>query len=81
MRYLILAVICIFSVSCSNSNDAKRALHGAGYTDIEITGWKPLSCDEKDFYSTGFIARNPNGNTVSGVVCSGILFKNATIRF
>jgi len=74
---LVLSVIAI--VGCSSSDEATRALSGAGYKYINITGYKFFGCDEKDLYHTGFEATGPSGNRVSGVVCSGI-FKGATIR-
>lgn len=84
MKYLVL-VMSILSVSlmtaCSNSNDAHKALEAQGFTNIETTGYSPLSCSEDDFYSTGFKATNPQGKRVTGTVCSGFMFKNSTIRW
>ena len=78
----LLAICLILLLSaCSSPNDATRALQGAGYTNIQTGGYKWFSCGQDDFYHTKFTATNPAGRTVSGVVCSGFLFKDATIRF
>lgn len=67
--------------SCGASEERSRAaLEKSGYKDIEITGYSPFSCDEKDSFSTGFKATNPVGQRVEGVVCCGLL-KNCTVRF
>lgn len=79
MRKIIL--IAAFAAGCTSPNDAYRALNSAGFTDIEIYGYDPWACSEDDFYHTKFSAVNPLGNRVDGTVCSGLLFKNATIRY
>lgn len=38
-------------------------------------------CGDDDTFSTGFKAKNVNGKVVQGVVCSGLIFKNSTIRW
>jgi hypothetical protein len=81
MKILIYFFLVVFLSSCSNSNDANKALSALGFTDIQITGYKLLACSEDDWYHTGFIAINPQGVKVSGTVCSGFLFKNSTVRF
>lgn len=60
---------------------ATRTLEGAGYSQIELTGYKWFACSENDFYSTGFTAVGPTGKSVEGAVCSGMFIKNSTIRF
>lgn len=82
MKKTILLILALTLLTgCTSERDARRALEAHGYSNIEITGWKPFSCSEDDFYSTGFRATNPNGREVTGVVCSGLFFKNATVRF
>lgn len=85
IRKLILIIACIFMIgfvsACTNPTDAERALRSAGYSDIQIDGYAWFSCGEDDFYHTKFTATNPVGERVSGVVCSGLVFKDATIRF
>lgn len=52
-----------------------------GFTNIQYTGYKWFGCSEDDFFHTGFVAVNPQGMQVTGTVCSGVLFKNSTVRF
>lgn len=52
-----------------------------GYKNIQTHGFDLFACSEDDFYSTKFTATNPAGQQVSGVVCSGLIFKGATVRF
>ena len=61
---------------------AEQALTAQGFTDIQTTGYAgPFACSKDDFYSTGFIATNPQGQRVKGVACSGFFFKSTTIRW
>ncbi len=80
MKYAILGLLGILLVGCSAPDTATKALKGAGYTDIKITGWSAFSCSKDDTFSTGFEAKGPTGVPVTGAVCSGLIFKNATIR-
>jgi len=74
-----LSLIAALSAGCTSSGDATRALQGAGYTNIELTGYRFFGCGEDDTFHTGFQAVGPTGQRVSGVVCSGVL-KGATVR-
>lgn len=78
-KYVLIGLVVLLSTGCTSEPEAVRALDGAGYTDVRITGWKPLKCDDRDTFSTGFVAVGPTGKNVSGSVCSGFL-KGATIR-
>jgi chloramphenicol 3-O-phosphotransferase len=75
----LIAMLAFLLAGCTSSDEAIRALSAAGYTNIQITGYQFLGCDEKDTFHTGFVARGANGQAIEGVVCSGI-FKGATIR-
>lgn len=66
-------------VGCSSGDEAHRALEGAGYKNITVTGYRFFGCAEHDTFHTGFEAIGQNGKPISGVVCSGFL-KGATIR-
>ena len=77
----ILLSIGFVMSGCTNRTDAERALKAEGFSDIKITGYSWFACSEDDFYHTGFEATNHNGAKVKGTVCSGLLFKNATIRY
>lgn len=79
--FIVIMLVLVGVNGCTNEVESRRVLSNAGYTDIVFTGWKPLSCGEGDWYRTGFHATNSVGNQTSGVVCSGLLFKDSTIRF
>lgn len=79
----ILAILALgfACTACSDGPTARRALDNLGLTNIEIYGWGPFAgCGENDTFVTRFRAKNANGKTVEGVVCSGWL-KGATVRF
>ncbi len=79
---LIAAVLSIgILTGCTDEAGAERILKANGFTEIQFTGYSWLSCSDKDTYSTGFIAKGPTGIPVKGTVCSGMFFKNSTIRF
>lgn len=80
---LILAVLALIVGlnGCTDERTAERVLSQAGYTEIEMTGWRPFMRSEDDYYSTGFKAKAPNGAIVTGAVTSGLWLKGATIRF
>lgn len=61
----------------TDAEGATRTLKAAGYSDIEITGYRPFMGD--DWYSTGFRATSPGGQEVTGAVTGGFL-KGNTIR-
>jgi hypothetical protein len=70
MRAAILFMLCLFVAgSCTSPDSARKALEAQGFTDIDLRGWSPLSCSDSDDTSTGFRARNTNGQIVEGVVC------------
>ena len=78
---LFSAILPIFVYGCTNDSDAIRALRDSGYRDISTGGYGWFSCGSDDFYSTKFTATNIHGNKINGVVCSGLIFKGATIRY
>lgn len=71
MRILpFLAALAL--AACTQPDHAAEALRARGYTDIEITGYRGFSCVNRDEnFRTGFRAKAPSGERVSGVVCSG----------
>ena len=82
LKTFLLCLATSFALmACSDEGAAKDSLVKAGFEDIKITGYSPLSCGEDDFSSTGFTATNANGTKVEGVVCCGLIFKECTIRF
>jgi hypothetical protein len=74
-----IAIAFLLPFGCTQPTEAERVLRQSGYTQIEITGWRPFAAGEDDTYSTGFKARSPSGETVTGAVTAGIL-KGSTIR-
>lgn len=83
MKKLFLILTVLFFVSCSSSNDfekGKKQLENMGYTDIKNTGYEAFCCSKDDSFSTGFSAKNKQGETVEGCFCSAA-FKGVTIRF
>ena len=79
MKRIIIALSAVLLSACTDSDVARKSLAGAGYTDIEITGYAFFGCSEDDTIHTGFKAKGLNGQPVEGVVCSAWL-KGATIR-
>lgn len=80
MKKIWIVALMILLLSCTKPDQTKRILKANGYTNIEITGWRPFRGDRGDFFSTGFRATSLSGKWVTGTVSSGIL-KGATIRF
>jgi len=89
MKSVLYVVYIIFIVGVGlfplvgfpDHDNATRVLQMQGYKDIRITGLAPFSCRYSDKFRTGFVAKTPTGGTVTGAQCSGLLFKNSTIRF
>ena len=82
-KYIIslsLIALCLTCFSCTEPEKAKIILESQGYTNIKFTGYDLFACGKDDFYHTGFTA-TINNNQVSGTICSGLFFKNSTIRF
>ena len=79
IRILIVTACILALVGCTREDDTKRVLQQSGYTQVEITGWRPFAAGKDDTFSTGFRAKAPNGQTVTGTVTGGIL-KGSTIR-
>ncbi|VVE90780.1 hypothetical protein [Pandoraea bronchicola] len=80
MRLVALAALLALLSACTDPDAARRALEGAGYTNIHIDGYSFFGCGDNDDYSTAFTATGPSGVPVAGAVCSGFLTKAATIR-
>lgn len=82
---LLLAVVIItwvvVTAGCTDEAGTRRALEGAGYTSIELTGHEWTTCGN-DETCTGFEAIGPTGKRVSGAVGCGYTgcSKGCTIR-
>lgn len=79
MKKLIF-VMSLFLTACTDSENSVRVLQEQGFENIRITGFEFLACGRDDWYRTGFIAKKGD-REVAGVVCSGLIFKDSTIRF
>lgn len=79
MKRLMILTALVALAGCSDSDGARKALEGAGYSDIQIGGYQFTGCGESDWTSTGFTAKGPTGKPVDGVVCGGWP-KGSTIR-
>jgi hypothetical protein len=77
----LLALIVVLLAACTQPERATEVLRQQGYTEIQITGYDAFACSKDDTYHTGFTAKSPNGSSVKGVVCAGLMFKGSTIRF
>jgi len=64
----------------TNVPEATRALRADNLTPITVGDTSWFKCGD-DWYATKFTAKNMRGDTVTGVVCSGLLFKATTVRF
>lgn len=80
MRLIAILLLSAGIVGCTAEPDARRALEGAGYSDIQFTGYGWFDCGKDDSFATGFVATGPTGKRVTGTVCSGLLLKGQTIR-
>ena len=80
-RSIAALVLAVSLAGCTDADNAVRVLDANGYEQIQITGYNWFGCSKDDFQHTGFTAVGPTGKKVEGTVCSGLLFKNSTIRF
>lgn len=77
MKKLILFLLL---TACTNHTEAFRVLDQDGVTDVQITGYSWFACGHGDWYHTGFEGKR-NGKPIHGTVCSGLFFKNSTVRY
>jgi hypothetical protein len=79
---LIIAAALSLSACFTDPQNTNRVLTEAGYSHIQITGFRFYGCDKNDSIHTGFKAVGPTGHPVTGVVCSGygLFGKSNTIR-
>ena len=79
MKAILVGALLL--VGCTNESASSHALRSAGFTEYTFTGYEWFACSEDDTYHTGFRAKNPQGEEVTGVVCCGLMFKACTVRF
>ena len=85
LLFLVLIIGSCGRGALVNEDVAVRALDTQGYSDIKITdsAWFAVGlrgCDEKDAARFTATAKNPAGKQVKVYVCTGWIFKGATIR-
>jgi len=76
--YRLLLFVGLFA--CTSDCDARKTLQAQGYSNIEITGYAPMSCSDDDTTCTGFKAVGPTGVHVEGAVGCGVACKGCTVR-
>lgn len=76
-----LVLLTLLFCGCTDPSATRSTLTKAGFTDITTTGYSSFVCGKDDSLATGFQAKNSRGETVTGTVCCGLLFKGCTIRF
>lgn len=80
-KTLALLALAACLAGCTEPKHTAEILAINGYTNVQITGYAWFACSKDDWYHTGFTALGPTGLPIKGCVCSGLLFKNSTIRF
>jgi len=72
MKLLSLLALLLFVSCVTDPEGATELLKSRGYTNIQITGYKPFSCWKNEI-ATGFIATNSNNKVDTGCVCENFL--------
>lgn len=81
MKIILVIGLALSSLTgCTDEDGTRRALQQQGFYDIKTEGYAFFSCSNADSFATKFTAKNPAGQTVSGVVCCGWL-KSCTVRW
>lgn len=76
---ILLIGLIIYVNPFVDKDTCRRVLSQQGYTQIKITGYRFFMAGQDETTSTGFTAKSPSGQYVSGAVTSGP-FKGNTIR-
>ncbi len=66
---LVFCLALLGAVGCTAPDRSMDTLAAEGFTDVELTGYVYWSCSEQYPLRTGFVATNPRGERVEGVVC------------
>ena len=79
-RYLLVIVVGLLLISCTDKKGATKALLDSGFHSIQVGGYSFFGGGKDDIYKTKFKAYSPDSSrVVTGVVSSG-WFKGSTIR-
>lgn len=76
---IVLMIFIRLLLGFTDAPGTTRLLTDQGYSNVEITGWRPFAGSKDDIHCTGFTAITPTGKQVSGTVTSGF-FKGKTLR-
>lgn len=81
MAFVVLAFFLFFlGVGATTPEETTTTLQKSGFTDVQTKDVDAFLCSEGDKPGRKFVATNPQGQRVSGVVCCG-LWKACTVRF
>jgi len=80
MLFVIGMILITYVGVFDNRDNSTKALHSAGFTNIELHEHAYFACGRDDVSSIKFTATNPQGVAVNGTVCCGWL-KGCTLRF
>ena len=81
----LLFIFLLFRGAFVSQDVAVRAVEALGFSDIQVTdhSWFAVGmrgCDGKDAARFTVQAKNTTGKKVGVYVCSGLVFKGATVR-
>ncbi|MBK6932420.1 MAG: hypothetical protein IPH12_16810 [Saprospirales bacterium] len=77
---LVFALILLANSSCTDADGAKKTVERFGFKPIEVGGYSFWNGSVTDRCKTKFKAVAVNGDTVTGAVTKGWIFKGSTIR-
>ncbi len=80
MKKIFAVGILMMLCACTKADDVKKYSEEQGWASFNVTGYRWFGCSDDDWYQTGFSAVTKDGKKVTGVVCSGLFFKGATMR-
>jgi len=72
-NYSLAVIVCTTLAGCVSPTETTEYLRSIGYTSIDITGFKPNSCKDREVYRTGFTAKDIAGKIVEGTICSTLV--------
>jgi hypothetical protein len=79
--FVVLAVVFFFvGVGATTPEETTGVLQKSGFTDIHPGDAQYFGCSEGDKPGRSFVATNPQGQRVEGIVCCGV-WKACTVRF
>lgn len=80
MNKALIALAALTLIACTDDSRTIQTLQKQGFTEIQTTGYDMFACSDDDSYHTGFRAKNPQGQVVTGTVCCGMM-KSCTVRW